>query len=100
MELEEQTRRFAAAVDRALRGEELPRRSLAQMGRDLVERLRGHMAAEETGLFPAARGGLLSSDWADIALVLGAPDDPLFGPRLHEYYRRLHGEIVGARQSG
>ena len=95
-ELEEQTRRFATAVDRALRGEELPHKWLAQMGRDLVERLRGHMAAEETRLFPAARGGLTSSDWADVALVLGAPDDPLFGPRLREYYRRLHEEIAGA----
>jgi hemerythrin-like domain-containing protein len=100
VELEKRTRRFATAVDRALQGEELPHKWLAQMGRDLVERLRGHMAAEETRLFPAARGGLTSSDWADVALVLGAPDDPLFGPRLREYYRRLHEEIAGARQSG
>ena len=95
-ELEEQTRRFATAVDRALRGEELPRQRFAQMGRDLVERLRGHMAAEEAMLFPAARGGLTPGDWADVALILGAPDDPLFGPRLREYYRRLHDEIAGA----
>jgi hemerythrin-like domain-containing protein len=100
VELEKRTRRFATAVDRALQGEELPRKWLAQMGRDLVERLRGHMAAEETRLFPAARGGLTSSDWADVALVLGAPDDPLFGPRLREYYRHLHEEIASARQSG
>jgi hemerythrin-like domain-containing protein len=83
-ELEKRTRRFATAVDRALRGEELSPRWLAQMGRDLVERLRGHMAAEETRLFPAARGGLTPGDWADVALFLGAPDDPLFGPRLRE----------------
>src|SRR3954471_17764188 len=67
-ELEKRTRRFATAVDRALRGEELSPRWLAQMGRDLVERLRGHMAAEETRLFPAARGGLTPGDWADVAL--------------------------------
>jgi hemerythrin-like domain-containing protein len=100
VDLEKQTRQFATAIDRALQGEELPRQWLAQMGRDLVERLRSHMAAEETRLFPIVKDGLTSSDWADIALVLGAPDDPLFGPRLREYYRRLHGEIMGARQSG
>jgi hemerythrin-like domain-containing protein len=95
-DLESQTRRFALAVDRVLKGEKLPRQELAQTGRDLTDRLQRHLATEETTLFPAARSSLMSSDWADIALVLGAPDDPLFGPRLRDFYRRLHEEIMGS----
>jgi hemerythrin-like domain-containing protein len=95
-DLEKQTRRFAVAVDRVLKGEKLPRQELARIGRDLTDRLQRHLATEETTLFPAARSSLMSSDWADIALVLGAPDDPLFGPRLRDFYRRLHKEIMAS----
>ena len=52
--------------------------------KDLIDRLHRHMRTEETTLFPAARSSLTSTDWANIALVLGAPDDPLFGPRCAE----------------
>ena len=72
-DLEKQTRQFAVAVDRALQGEELPLQELVQMGQDLIDRLQRHMRAEETTLFPAARSSLMSTDWANIALVLGAP---------------------------
>jgi hemerythrin-like domain-containing protein len=95
-ELEKQTRQFAQAVDRALQGEEVPRQWLAHLGRNLIDRLHRHMSAEERTLFPAARSSLTSTDWANIALVLGAPDDPLFGPRLREFYRCLHRRIMGA----
>ena len=53
-------------------------------------------ASSETTLFPAARSSLTSTDWANIALVLGAPDDPLFGPRLREFYRCLQQEIMAS----
>ena len=96
-DLEKQTWRFAVAVDRVLKGEKLPRQELAQMGRDLIDRLQRHLAIEETTLFPAARSSFMSTDWADIALVLGAPDDPLFGPRLQDFYRRLHEEIMASK---
>jgi hemerythrin-like domain-containing protein len=95
-DLENQTRQFALAVDRVFKGEKLPRQGLVQTGRDLTDRLRRHLAVEETKLFPAARSSLMSTDWADIALVLGAPDDPLFGPRLRDFYRRLHEEIMAS----
>jgi len=95
-DLEKRTRQFAQAIDRALQGEELPLQWLLQMGQDLIDHLRRHMRAEETTLFPAARRSLTSTDWANIALVLGAPDDPLFGPRLREFYRRLQQEIMAS----
>ena len=95
-DLEKQTRQFAQAIDRALQGEELSRQWLAHMGQDLIDRLHRHMRAEETTLFPAARSSLTSTDWANIALVLGAPDDPLFGPRLREFYRCLQQEIMAS----
>ena len=95
-DLENQTRQFALAVERVLKGENLPPQELARTGRDLTDRLQRHLATEETTLFPAARSSLMSSDWADIALVLGAPDDPLFGPRLRDFYRRLHKEIMAS----
>jgi hemerythrin-like domain-containing protein len=95
-DLEKQTRQFAQAIDRALQGEELPLQWLVRMGQDLIDRLHRHMRAEETTLFPAARSSLTSTDWANIALVLGAPDDPLFGPRLREFYRCLQQEIMAS----
>jgi hemerythrin-like domain-containing protein len=94
--LEKRTRQLALAVDRALQGEEVPRQLLADRGWDLIGHLRRHMAAEETTLFPAARSSLTSTDWANIALALGAPDDPLFGPRLREFYRCLHQDIMSS----
>jgi hemerythrin-like domain-containing protein len=95
-DLEKQTRQFAQAIDRALQGEDLPLHRLVQMGQDLIDHLHRHMRAEETTLFPAARSSLTSTDWANIALVLGAPDDPLFGPRLREFYRCLQQEIMAS----
>ena len=65
-------------------------------GQDLIDCLQRHMGAEDSALFPAARSSLTSTDWANIALVLGAPDDPLFGPRLQEFYRRLQQEIMAS----
>lgn len=95
-ELEKQTRQFAQAIDRALQGEELPLQWLVHMGQNMIDRQRCHMAAEETTLFPAARSSLTPTDWANIALVLGAPDDPLFGPRTREFFRCLHQDIMAS----
>jgi hemerythrin-like domain-containing protein len=103
-DIETQTRKLALIVDRALQeenhGDELDRQRLAQAVRDLIGRLRRHLSVEEMTLFPAARNGLTSADWADIALVLGAPNDPLFGPRLQEFYRCLHREILISEAAG
>jgi hemerythrin-like domain-containing protein len=91
--LETLTRQFALTINRCLQGETCSREQVVQMGQDLVNLSRRHMNIEEAMLFPAAQGNLTPSDWADIALALAAPDDPLFGPRLQQSYQRLRREI-------
>jgi hemerythrin-like domain-containing protein len=91
--LETLTRQFALTINRCLQGETCSQEQVVQMGQDLVNLSQRHMNIEEAMLFPAAQGNLTPSDWADIALALAAPDDPLFGPRLQQSYHRLRREI-------
>jgi hemerythrin-like domain-containing protein len=91
--LETLTRQFAMTISRCLQGEKCSREQVVQIGQDLVNLSQRHMNIEEAMLFPAAQGNFTPSDWADIALALAAPDDPLFGPRLQQSYQRLREEI-------
>ncbi len=53
-----------------------------------------NMQREETKLFPLARRILTEEDWKFIATSTPKAADPLFGERVEERYRTLHGQIA------
>jgi hypothetical protein len=52
------------------------------------------MELEETEFFPRALLRLESEDWAEIEAAIASPEDPLFGDRLADEYRKLHQRIM------
>ena len=88
------TRRFAAALRNVTRDVELPRDLFEGVAREYLEEMRRHMAIEETEFFPRALLRLESEDWAEIDAAITSPEDPLFGTRLADEYRKLHQWIL------
>ena len=88
------TRRFAAALRNVAHDVELPRDLFEGVAREYLEETRRHMELEETEFFPRALLRLESEDWAEIEAAIASPEDPLFGDRLADEYRKLHQLIL------
>ena len=92
--LEALTGRFADAVKQVLHEEELPRDHVVKLARDFVTFSRRHMQREETAFLPLAARLLTSKDWADIAMAMANPEDPLFGPRVAKHFAALRTDVL------
>lgn len=57
---------------------------------EYIDRLRKHIEAEETQLFPRAVECLSSDDWKTIGVRLDETEDPLFGHTVEREYRALY----------
>jgi hemerythrin-like domain-containing protein len=88
------TRRFAAALRSVAHDVELPRDLFEGVAREYLGETRRHMELEETEFFPRALLRLESKDWAEIEAAIASPEDPLFGDRLADEYRKLHQRIL------
>jgi hemerythrin-like domain-containing protein len=88
------TRRFAVALHNVARDVELPRDLFEGIARRYVDDTRRHMELEEQDFFPRALLRLGSEDWAEIDAAITSPEDPLFGNRLADEYRKLHQRIL------
>ncbi len=91
------TARFLAVIREVLAGEELPRDQVSRVAGQFLNSERRHMKGEDTVFLPAAERALTAEDWADIALQIGDPGDPLFGRTVEERFRPATTRIVGAR---
>lgn len=81
-------------LDAVVTGVMLPRAQVEQPARKYVEYFRNHMRNEEIVLFPLAQRLLNDADWAIIDAQTPKRPDPLFGERVQERYRSLHGRIA------
>ena len=70
-------------------GAEIPRHLFERLAREYPDFNRRHMEKEEAEFLPLAEAALSAEDWAAIEAALSAPENPLFGPRVEERYRRL-----------
>ena len=86
---EEPTREMATVIGNVAQGAEIPRDLFERLAREYLDFNRRHMEKEEAQFLPLAEAALSAEDWAAIEAALSAPEDPLFGPRIEERYRRL-----------
>ncbi|NNG03478.1 MAG: hemerythrin domain-containing protein [Inquilinus sp.] len=92
--LAEQTVRFREAIAEIVGGEELPRDQVSQMAHGFLNAERRHMAGEEKVFLPAAERALTAEDWAEIAMRVGDPKDPLFGHNVEKRFEALRRDLV------
>jgi hemerythrin-like domain-containing protein len=93
--LAEETAAFAETVTRIIQDSQVSRAAILDIGRAFVRSYRRHMRFEEDQFFPAAEHHLDESDWGAVDARLHQPDDPLFGEKSIETYRRVR-DIVFA----
>lgn len=93
---EKLTREMAAAIGNVAQGAEIPRPLFERLAREYLDFNRRHMEKEEAQFLPLAEAALSAEDWAAIEAALSAPEDPLFGARVEERYRRLLENMLGA----
>jgi len=92
--LQQLTRRFATLIGDVLLDAEISRQQIGALSREFIDTYRDHIRREEAIFLPRAEARLNAADWADISISLANHDDPLFGPRTHQEYRRLRHEIA------
>ncbi len=93
---EELTRGMATAIGNVAQDVEIPRDLFERLAREYLDFNRRHMEMEEAEFLPLAEAALSAEDWAVIDATLSAPEDPLFGPKVEERYRRLLENMLDA----
>ena len=88
------TEQFLAVIREILGEEELPRDRVTGLAAEFVGAQRRHMDGEERVFLPAAERALTSEDWADIAMRISNPDDPLFGRSVEKRFEVLRRDIL------
>lgn len=88
------TAQFFGVIREILNGEELPRDQVGRLAGNFLNSQRRHMQGEETVFLPAAERALTARDWADIALRIGDPQDPLFGRMVEKRFDRLRRDLL------
>ena len=93
---EEPTRGTAAMIGNVARDAEIPRHLFERLAPEYLDFNRRHMEKEEAQFPPPAEAALSAQDRAAIEAVSSAPEDPLFGPKVEERYRRLLENMLDA----
>ena len=88
------TDQFLALIGEVLNEEELPRDRVSQLATRFVQSQRGHMKGEEAVFLPAAERSLTTEDWAEIAMRIANPEDPLFGRTVEKRFEALRRDIL------
>jgi hemerythrin-like domain-containing protein len=93
---EELTRGMATVIDNVAQDAEIPRDLFERQAREFLDFNRRHIEKEEARFLPLAETALSAEEWAVIDAALSAPEDPLFGPKVAERYRRLLENLLDA----
>lgn len=94
------TAQFLGVIREVLNGEELPRDQVSRLAGKFINSQRRHMQGEEAVFLPAAERVLTAPDWADIAMRIGDPHDPLFGRTVEERFDRLRRDLMAQDREG
>ena len=87
-------RRWAAAIDGLLQGEEIARDAIVASTRDFIAAERHHMELEEQKWFPAALAALTPADWVELGVRLAWRRDPLVEPEAEDKYATLRNSLL------
>ncbi len=85
----EPTKDMATVIGDVAQGAEMPRDLFERLAREYLDFNRRHREKEEARFLPPAESALSAEEGAAIEAASSAPEDPLFGPRVEERYRRL-----------
>ncbi len=88
------TNQFIETIRDVLGEEELPRERVSGLAAEFIRSQRRHMEGEEAVFLPAAERALTSQDWADIAMRISNPEDPLFGREVEKRFEILRRDIL------
>ena len=88
------TEQFLDVIREVLGEEELPRDRVTGLAAEFIRSQRRHMQGEEAVFLPAAERALTSEDWADIAMRMSNPEDPLFGRTVEKRFEVLRRDIL------
>lgn len=88
------TEQFLDVIREVLGEEELPRDRVSKLAAEFIRSQRRHMQGEEAVFLPAAERALTSEDWADIAMRMSNPEDPLFGRTVEKRFETLRRDIL------
>jgi hemerythrin-like domain-containing protein len=83
-------------IDNVAQDAEIPRDLFERQAREFLDFNRRHIEKEDAQFLPLAEAALSAEDWAAIDAALSAPEDPLFGPKVAERYRRLLENMLDA----
>ena len=92
--LADRTLQFREAIAEIVGDEELPREQVSNLAHGFIDAERRHMAGEENVFLPAAEKALTTEDWAEIAMRVGDPKDPLFGQNVEKRFEALRRDLV------
>ena len=88
------TNQFVDVIREVLGEEELPRDRVSGLAAEFIRSQRRHMDGEEAVFLPAAERALTSEDWAEIAMRISNPEDPLFGREVEKRFEVLRRDIL------
>lgn len=88
------TDRFLEAIGNVLHEEELLREQVSGLAAEFLRSQRRHMQGEESVFLPAAERALTTEDWAEIAMRIGDPHDPLFGRTVEKRFEGLRRDLL------
>ena len=85
---------FHALMDRLCAGQVLERAQIVAEMEKFLDVQRSHMNLEEGEIFPEAKASLSKANIDEIAAEYEASIDPVFGPKVEEYFDRIREAIV------
>ena len=88
------TERLLEALQNAQGGLPQDREELCKMLEEYISVQRKHMDEEEAHVYPVLNSSLSPRDWQEIDDDLARVEDPLFGKKVQESYRRLFQQIM------
>ena len=80
---------MATVIGNVAQGAEIPRDLFERLAGEYLDFNRRHMEKEEADFLPLAEAAPSAEEGAAIEAASSAIEDPLFGPRVEERYRRL-----------
>jgi hemerythrin-like domain-containing protein len=90
--------RFKETLSILLGGADIARADLVEAAKDFIEDERRHMHMEDQTFFPVAEHLLTPADWTKIEGDLTQGNDPLFGGKIEERFRKLREQLIAWEQ--
>ncbi|MFI4935096.1 MAG: hemerythrin domain-containing protein [Caulobacterales bacterium] len=89
---------FHETVSALLNDTDIARSTIVDAARQFIDLERRHMQREEIQFLPLAARRLTPADWTRIEAKLASGQDPLFGEKIEEQFRKLSQRLIAWEQ--